>query len=551
MPSVFLPAQSLALSDSVVIQQLQTGGTGTGTATQEFILLLNRSSTDVNVSGWCLRYSSASDATVGFSVCLQAPDAATELWLKSGGQLSIATQSFVDSNPGFVPDYLITGGMAAAGGHVRLVNGLIEIDKVGWGTAVNPETLPSVVHAAGQVLGRDSSATTVDTDNNSLDFTSRNIEPVIVSGLFEVEIVVDVCPNLADLQELVPDGYLLDETGACQLDFCLNIDGLQVAIPIGYARNELYECTLIPLEGRVLFITELLPNTPGVDTGFEFIELYNPHNELINLVGYRLQVGPSYTKEFIFSEGTIKAGEYLVLSDTVTNIVLPNSSGVSLRLIAPDGNTVSSSASYFNADDEDSWSLVDDAWIFTNQITPALPNKPSVQPVLDDEEIDTVTIFAPCPAGKYRNPLTNRCRALETAVSVLTPCDEDEFRNPETNRCKALITTASTLAPCGVGQARNPDTNRCRKTTTAESALTPCDPGEERNPETNRCRKVQTLGVSSENDLAMVQDAVAVTNAQGRFNWPLLIGAIGAIGGYASYEWRHEIKQKLRLFKKR
>ncbi len=178
---------------------------------------------------------------------------------------------------------------------------------------------------------------------------------------------------------------------------------------------------------------------------------------------------------------------------------------------------MSLSNSYQNAEDTLSWALVDDVWIFTNQITPNGANKPYVESA--QNEVEGVTsVLAPCPAGKYRNPETKRCRTIETAVSLLTPCDEDEYRSP--------------------------DTNRCRKVTTASSGLQPCDTGEERNPETNRCRKVSTLGVKSQTDIAEVADS-KVENMAGKPNWGVLSATTLGTVGYMLYEWRRELKMKL------
>src|SRR5690606_33475446 len=105
----------------------------------------------------------------------------------------------------------------------------------------------------------------------------------------------------------------------------------------------------------------------------------------------------------------------LKFSDSETRITLPNSNGIALRLIAPAGNTVSETAVYENSGDDVSWALVDDVWIFTNQITLGAANKPYLQSAVDEVESVT-TIYAPCPAGKYRNPETNRCRSIETAL---------------------------------------------------------------------------------------------------------------------------------------
>lgn len=144
-----------------------------------------------------------------------------------------------------------------------------------------------------------------------------------------------------------------------------------------------------------------------------------------------------------------------------------------------------------------------------------------------------------CPAGKYRNPETNRCRSLEDAVSELAACEEGKERNPLTNRCRSIATllASATLAPCDEGQERNPATNRCRKVSSAATSLVPCASGQERNPETNRCRKI--VGGNS----ALTSPAVAEPAKLGsNLLQTVLLVTVGiAALSYGVFEWRHEL----------
>lgn len=546
--SLFVNTKSAAaVSENIVVYQLQTAGPTTGTASQELVLLYNNSLQEVNITEWCIKYTSSTDSS-GFSKCLAKPDPVTELWLNAGGIISFATSEFIVANSGFVPDVVFSAGIAATpGGHMRVINNLgTEVDKVGWGSAINPESFASVAHTVGKVLSRDLNSLLIDSDNNLNDFSSQTVLSSISSGLYEKEIIVDVCPNIEDIQAELPVGYMQDESSDCYLDICPNIDGLQIEVEEQYYLDQdSGDCLLVPLEDSILFITELLPNAPSNDAGLEFVEIYNPNTEPIELAGYSLQIGPDFLEKFTFTSGEIGPGQYLVYSDTQTGLVLPNTTGVQLRLVAPAGNVVSSSSIYNGADDNVSWALVEDQWIYTNQITPNAANKPYLEPA-QEEVIGVTSILAPCPAGKYRNPETNRCRTIETAVSILAPCDEDEYRNPETNRCRKAV-SASQLTPCKAGQVRNPETNRCRATITT-SALADCPEGQVRNPETNRCRKVNVLGATTESDLSTVQD-VKTSNTKGSLNWTVIIATLGATLAYIIYEWRVEIRHKLYLIR--
>ena len=132
---------SSAISENLVIYQVQTGGVGTGTSSQEIILLYNTSPQDVKIDNWCLQYSAGTNGlTFTKLVCFTPTDPTVETWLSSGGILSAATNEFVSVNPLFTPDYIFSAGLATTSGHVRLVDDVgAEVDRVGWGTARYPE----------------------------------------------------------------------------------------------------------------------------------------------------------------------------------------------------------------------------------------------------------------------------------------------------------------------------------------------------------------------------------------------------------------------------
>jgi len=548
-----LSASSLP-SENIVITQVQTGGSGTSTASQEYALLYNSSAEDINVTSWCLEYSPASGGVEFLKklACIESELPNVELWLEAEGFVSFTSAQFIEANPDFIADLPLSSGIAASGGHIRLVdNEGTEIDRVGWGAAALPEgEEAALVHEAGEVLSRDFESDVLDTDENSLDFISTLILTPIVSGLYEKEILIDLCSNIDGIQAEIPTGYLVDDIGECWVDVCPNIDGLQVEIPEGfYVPEGETDCVevLVELEDSSLLVTELLANAPSFDDGQEFIEIYNPNQESIELAGYVLQLGPSFSKQYVIENGTIAAGEYITLSDTLSGITLPNSSA-SIRLVAPAGNVVSETDVYSNPGDDVSWALIDDVWGYTDHITPAAANKPSLEPVVE-EVSGAADVLEPCPAGKFRNPATNRCKTIEAVVSQLAPCGLGEFRNPATNRCKKITATTSTLTPCAAGQFRNPETNRCKSiSTTSSTGLKPCDEGEERNPDTNRCRKAQVLGATSDGKLPAVTD-IEVENTEGNFNWlSVAVVALG-MGSYMAYEWRTEISRKLQFIK--
>lgn len=184
---------------------------------------------------------------------------------------------------------------------------------------------------------------------------------------------------------------------------------------------------------------------------------------------------------------------------------------------------------------------------------------PDVGTVSDDSS-ESSSELAACPEGKYRNPLTNRCKTIETEPEPKT-CDEGYYLNEETNRCNKIkettektcdegyylnvttnrcnkIQTETALIPCKDGYERNPETNRCRKITTEEeNELSPCAEGYERNPETNRCRKIQANNGA---DYALVPVTGGTEQKSFIAIWALV--AVAALGlAVILFQFRHEL----------
>lgn len=82
-----------AASDRLVITQVQTGGSGSGTASQEFISLFNNSSQDIDVSNWCVRVSDYNDA--GSDVyCFTVSPGMDEVQVPAKGAVLISSPSY-------------------------------------------------------------------------------------------------------------------------------------------------------------------------------------------------------------------------------------------------------------------------------------------------------------------------------------------------------------------------------------------------------------------------------------------------------------------------
>ncbi len=529
---IFSPSVNAA-SNNIVIYQVQTGATGAaGDASSEFVSLYNNSNTRIEVTNW--QVMSNTNILASFT----PSSANTKIYFEPYSFTTIASSTYkLPNGSSYIPSVLpsFSGnkivGSSASGVSLRLVDAnSVDVDSVNWTTdgASNMQILQRKTINLSPL-------TLQDADNYS-DFDKvpqATAQIPSATLLTEETVVVDVCPNIPGLDTIPPVGYMQDTDGNCYEDVCDNVAGLQKVLPNGYYQDGI-DCAVVQLK-----ITELLPNVSGSDTGKEFVEIYNPTSHSVDLGGYILQLSPSYSNNFVLPSFLLSPGNYAVFSDTQTLMTMPNTSA-SVKLLTPDGHEVYETDSYSDPKDDQSWALFDDGWQYTNQPTAQAINAVSLVAGMgsgDSEEL------AACPAGKFRNPETNRCKNIESDDG-LKPCAPDQIRNPETNRCRSIFASDSGLTPCKPGQTRNPETNRCRSNASAASTLKPCATNQERNPETKRCRKKTT----SQTATVEVKDVESKMQAD-RGGW-LLAGTAGiGLASYGVAEWREEIVRSLRRFR--
>lgn len=535
-------AEDLNSESTFLIYQLQTASPTS--ASNELITVINASTKPLRLHGLCVDYSTGSNISASWveRSCIVDPDPYTQLWVVSGGSVFFATNTYVDSseNQGFVRDAPLSSSMSGDRGAIRVRIGDDIFDTLGWGTSLYFEGAVATAPSNNELSQRKViNNTVVDNDYNYEDFEFYTQSFDAQSGVFEVSIPHDLCSNIAGIQETVPIGFEIVEN-ECHEDLCLNIEGVQISLPAGMVFNNVtMMCEALELEDNNLIITELLPNVSGADDGKEFIEIFNPNNTAVELNGYHIRRNQDVL--FTFVDTLLQPFSYVTLGDNESGIVLPNTTGYELNLQAPSGRIVSTSSAYVNAPEDQSWILVDGVWQFSNQPTPGSKNMISTSGNIGGgSEGESLS---PCPEGKFRNPLTNRCKNIEED-STLTPCGSDEYRNPVTNRCNKLANSTSTLKPCSAGQVRNPETNRCRSVAASSSTLQECEEGKERNPETNRCRTVATLGSSTSGNIqaltAEIRDVPAPSTG---INWTIIgLSILGSIV-YIFYEWRVELSR--------
>jgi predicted extracellular nuclease len=326
--SLLHPARVAAASTTVTISELQTGSTLS--ASQEFVELYNQSDQDVSLAGWTLDYKSATGSSWTHKVTLTGT-------IRSHGFYLLAASGYA-----VTADQSFASGLSGTGGHLRVVDGATVIDLVGWGTAVSAEGGHAAdAPAAGQSIERlpgrlnDTGGNGIDTDDNAADFIIRTV-PEPQSTLSTLE-----SPDLTP--PVIPDP----------------LDDVAPAAPTYLS----------------ILITELLidPASPKTDASDEYIELYNPNDQDVDLAGYTLRTGSNFHDYYILPTQTLAAGQYAVFYSSTTHLGLTNAGG-GAQLLNPAGTAVSQTQTYGQAKSNVAWALFDGLWKWTTELTPAAAN---------------------------------------------------------------------------------------------------------------------------------------------------------------------------------
>ncbi len=123
------------------------------------------------------------------------------------------------------------------------------------------------------------------------------------------------------------------------------------------------------------YLNELLPDpvAPLTNANDEFIEIYNPNPDEIDLTGYVLKAGSDLSKKYVIANVTVPAGGLAVLKSSLTRLALSNS-GSSVALYTPAGAQLGATVTYGKAGAGDAWALIDGSWQWTGEPTPGAEN---------------------------------------------------------------------------------------------------------------------------------------------------------------------------------
>lgn len=187
----------------------------------------------------------------------------------------------------------------------------------------------------------------------------------------------------------------------------------------------------------------------------QFIELFNRSDEKVELSKCFLR----YKNKNYSLSGEVGANGFKVfynVSEWGLSLTKNPASSNFLEIVDADGEIIDKLIYYSGQKKGVSFAMIGyksdgaENWVQTYNVTPGAEN--------------SYQQFKTCPVDKVLNLETGNCVNATSLKSTLAACPEGKYRNPLTGRCKSYATTASTeLKPCAEGYERNPETGRCRK----------------------------------------------------------------------------------------
>lgn len=300
--------KAFSANKNVLITEVQTGSANS--ASEEFVEIFNTSLSDLDLAGWTMYYKSAT----GISWTKKAT-------IVTGLVKSGEFWTFVANITGKTP---YSSGLAGSGGNIQIRDKLGNIvDQFGWGNANASLGSPASLSAGGQSMYRLYNFDTkqfINTDNNFADFDiadSPTLAMLPIQDQVEQDTELAVYPKL-ELSEVFPD-----------------------------------------------------PVTPQVDTNDEFIEIYNPTDQEVDLAGWRLK--DESGDEYLIKDKSILPNSRLAIFAPESKITL-NNTGDIIYLVDPNGKMVAESAGYENAEPGLSWSNIAGVWQWAVGPTPNANN---------------------------------------------------------------------------------------------------------------------------------------------------------------------------------
>lgn len=384
----------------------------TGGSTDEFIELTNVSDEAVELGGYALLYfnsAAPADLTHPTKGPIALPNA----------QLSADTSVVFAKNTAEVPNAQSMGidPLSDAAGLVQLVAAGVEAsaarkvyDQVAWSSATNPPVGTWPVGTSTNTATKSQSLQRQPNEQGEPELT--NAQWVLGDPQPQSSMLILPPPPVDPEPASMPEPVAQSEPA---------VDEEAVATPVApeFAESdpevepepapEVVEP--VPTTSHLpIHITELLPNpaSPATDANDEFVEVYNPNSQAVDLSGYKIQAGSTYNYSFTPGAITLAPGEYKAFYSSGSTLTLSNTAGQA-RVLDPTGAVVSEASAYKDAPDGSAWASINGVWQWTTAPTPNAAN------VLSQTVKFPTTAKSTSPAKKAATKAATTAKKASTA----------------------------------------------------------------------------------------------------------------------------------------
>lgn len=400
-----LPEQP-ELAAGIVISEIQTGATA---RTDEFIELFNATDEPVDLTGWQLRYITASETSTktvedpSLVITLLPPIVESEpvavpakgYFLLHSGAVALPADVVGQSYGGMLP---ATGGSLVLVRPENLTCELVVEDAVAWGMTTHlfgegKALVPGVSSAKDRLLKRfvDPVGDYIDWNDNAKDFMSTEATDLLNPSSPGVAgsplLPTAPLPGSGSTSQQYPDHFANADCTVPDPPDDPVTDPPDSPPSVGIGDGDDDPVPTIP-SGNIGLkpptLSELLPNPapPQTDADDEFVELYNPNDHRFELSGYMLEVGLTTKRRFTFPSGTfIEPKTFKAFFSADTRLALSNS-GSQVALVDPLGRVLLRTDPYSTAKDGQAWLFANGVWQWTTRPTPNALNvvsKPAVK----------------------------------------------------------------------------------------------------------------------------------------------------------------------------
>lgn len=377
------------LPASVVINEIQTNGLGSGTTLQEFIEIVNASTSQVDIGNYKVVYTNSSGKDfdlVTFGIGTTLNPSATVLLVPVN-----PTNSFLpDISPKLSYIAPSSSGMAASGGKVSLINAnAIVLDSVQW-TSTQANATDDVMFFNGD--GKSLARKVVDGSITVSASTKNDFETLAVPTPQSGDTVLPPAPDPTPEPDPVPtpdatnppDPIIPPEpvVDPPPVDVA-PVDPPPTTDPPVADSPPAVETPQVPISYAPILLNELYidPVSPETDANDEWVEVYNPNAQTLDLGGYAVFTGTNFSYKYVFPAGTtIAANGFIAVTSGATPLSLSNGGGAA-KIIGPDAQ-VFDTVTYSEASAGQAWAKNSaGVWVWTttpseeatNVITSPLP----------------------------------------------------------------------------------------------------------------------------------------------------------------------------------